>query len=95
MKDVEFRQGLPDVEELESCFLVLVDMMHHLESGVADLFTKGSHHRNISVIAVISLNHQFEHMLHGAVQESQRCQPDSIFSKTDVPQRCRIPCTNV
>ena len=52
MKDVEFQQGLPDVEELESCLLVLDDMMDRLESEVADLFTKGSHHKNISVIAV-------------------------------------------
>ena len=52
MKYVEFQQGLPDVEELESCLLVLDDMMDSLESGVADLFTKGSHHKNISIIAV-------------------------------------------
>ena len=43
---------LTDVEELESCLLVLDDMMDSLDSGVADLFTKGSHHKNISVIAV-------------------------------------------
>ena len=52
MKEVEFRQGLPDVEKLKSCLLVLDDMMDHLESEVADLFTKGSHHKDISVIAV-------------------------------------------
>ena len=53
MKNVEFQQGLPDVEELESCLLVLDDMMDSLDSRVADLFTKGSHHKNISVIAVM------------------------------------------
>ena len=52
MKDVEFRHGLPDVEKLKSCLLVLYDIMDRLESEVADLFTKGSHHNNISVIAV-------------------------------------------
>ena len=52
IKDVEFRQGLPDFEKLKSCLLVLDDMMDHLESEVADLFTRGSHHKNISVIAV-------------------------------------------
>ena len=52
MKDVEFRQGLPDVEKLKSCRLVLDDMMDHLESEVADLFTKGNRHKNIFVIAV-------------------------------------------
>ena len=43
MKEVEFRQGLPDVKKLKSCLL---------ESEVADLFTKGNHHKNISVIAM-------------------------------------------
>ena len=52
MQNVEFQHGLADVEELESCLLVLDDMMDSLEGGVADLFTKGSHHKNISVIAV-------------------------------------------
>ena len=41
-----------DAKELESCLLVLDDMMDCLESGVADLFTKGSYHNNISVTAV-------------------------------------------
>ena len=45
MKDVEFQQGLPDVEKLKSCLLMLDDMMDRLESEVADLFTKGSHHK--------------------------------------------------
>ena len=51
MKDVEFGQGLPDVEKLKSCLLLLNDMMDCLESEVTDLFTKGSH-KNIPVIAV-------------------------------------------
>ena len=38
-------ESLPDIEEMESCFLGLDDMMDHLESQVADLFTKGSHHK--------------------------------------------------
>ena len=45
MKNVEFQHGSADVEEMESCLLVLDDMMDHLEGGVADLFTKGSHHK--------------------------------------------------
>ena len=52
MKDVEFRQGSPDFEKLKSCLLVLGYMMDLLEGEVADLFTKGSHHKNISVISV-------------------------------------------
>ena len=49
---MEFQHGLADVEELELCLLVLDDMMDSLEGGVAYLFTKGSHHKNIFVIAV-------------------------------------------
>ena len=76
MKDVEFRQGLPEVEKLKSCLLVLDDMMDHLESEAADLFTKGSHHKNISVMCndpecvspkQIPEDYQFEHTLHGPV----------------------------
>ena len=52
MKNVEFQHGLADVEELESCLLVLDDMMDCLEEGVVDLFTRGSHHKNISGIVV-------------------------------------------
>ena len=49
MKDVEFRQGLQDVEKLKSCFLVLHDMMERLENEVADLYTKGNHHKYMSL----------------------------------------------
>ena len=52
MKNEEFQHGLVDVEEMESCLLVLDDMMDSFEGGVADLFTKGSYHKNISVIVV-------------------------------------------
>ena len=52
MKHVEFQQGLSDVEKLKSCLLVLDDMMACLESEVADIFTKGGHHKNISIIPV-------------------------------------------
>ena len=55
MKDVEFQQSLADVGKLESCLLVLDDIMDSLESGVANLFTKGSHHKNISVISVTQI----------------------------------------
>ena len=60
MKDMQFPQGLPDVEKLKSCLLVLDDMMEHLKSEVADLFTNGNHHKNISIIAVTqNVFHQF------------------------------------
>ena len=55
MKNVEFQHGLADVEALESCLLVLDDMMDSLEGGVADLFTKGNHPKNISVIVLMKM----------------------------------------
>ena len=45
MKDVEFQKRLPDVKKLEFC-------LDHLENDVADLFTKGSYLKTISIIAV-------------------------------------------
>ena len=53
MEGVDFHQGLPGVEELESCLLILDDMMSQLGSEVAEVFTRGSHHRDVSVIAVM------------------------------------------
>ena len=53
MEGVDFHQGLPEVEELESCLLILDDMMSQLGSEVAEVFTRGSHHRDVSVIAVM------------------------------------------
>ena len=72
----EFRQGLPEVEKLKSCLLVLDDMMDHLESEAADLFTKGVIIKNILVMCndpecvspkQIPEDYQFEHTLHGPV----------------------------
>ena len=59
MISVESRKGFPDVDDQESCLLLLDDMMYHLESGMAYFFTKGSHHKNTSVIAVtLNVCHQ-------------------------------------
>ena len=53
MEGVEFHQGLPNVEDLESCLVILDDMMSQLGGEVTEVFTRGSHHRNVSVIAVM------------------------------------------
>ena len=46
--------SLPEVKELESYLLILDDMMSQLGSEqVAEVFTRGSHHRDVSVIAVM------------------------------------------
>ena len=40
MEGVDFHQGLPEVEELESCLLILDDIMSQLGSEVAEVFTR-------------------------------------------------------
>ena len=48
--------GLPDVEDLlddsKRTLIVIEDLMSETDQRVSKLFTKGSHHRNISVIYV-------------------------------------------
>jgi hypothetical protein len=55
---IEFVEGLPDLTELsemEKPLLVLDDMMAIAgkDMEIADLFTKGCHHKNVSVILVL------------------------------------------
>ena len=55
-KKVVFYQGLPP--ELEGDvqiprLIIIDDLMSETDSTVLDLFTKGSHHRNISVIQIV------------------------------------------
>ena len=100
---MEFRQGLPDVEKLKSCLLVSDDMMDHLESEVADLFTKGSY-KNVSIIAVtqnvfhqsrfqrtISLNTHYMVLFKNPRDASQI----QHLVRQMYPQRSRIPCVGV
>lgn len=56
--NVEFCEGLPDlqnVSENDNNLLILDDLMDEIgkQSSCANLFTKGSHHKNITVIAII------------------------------------------
>ena len=49
----EFRQGLPNIEDFDGKepTLVIIDvLMQETNETVANMFTKGSHHRNISVV---------------------------------------------
>lgn len=51
--NVNFQQGLPDVNEfdgVERTLLVLDDLMQEIDVSVLNVFTKMSHHRNISVL---------------------------------------------
>ena len=53
VKGVEFREGVPKMDEFDGVsrtLLVLDDLMHEVNDEVSRLFTKGSHHKNLSVL---------------------------------------------
>jgi hypothetical protein len=53
---VEFQQGLPDLDNLdprEKHLVILDDLMDETDQRVASLFTKKSHHGNISVMYIV------------------------------------------
>lgn len=53
---VIFREGLPRVEELEGDkrrLLILDDLMSETDERVTSLFTKGSHHRDLSIMYIV------------------------------------------
>jgi hypothetical protein len=53
---VTFCEGLPDVEQWgdnKPRLLILDDLMSETDERVTKLFTKGSHHRNVSVMYIV------------------------------------------
>ena len=62
LKNVTFDKGVPDIENPENVatLIVLDDLMNFAYSTkVSQLFTKGSHHRNISLVLIThNLFHQ-------------------------------------
>ena len=62
---VDFQQGLPDLDTLdhrEKHLVILDDLMDETDQRVASLFTKKSHHRNISVMCIVqNLFHRGKH----------------------------------
>ena len=53
---VEFHDGLPDTRDWDAGtrrLCILDDLMNETNDSVTKLFTKGSHHRNISVIQIV------------------------------------------
>ena len=62
---VQFVQGLPDLPPYsrEPLLLIIDDQMQSVDQRVCNLFTKGSHHRNISVIYIVQnlFNQHKEH----------------------------------
>lgn len=56
LKDVVFVEGLPRVEEWSGDkrrLVIIDDLMSETDDRVTKLFTKGSHHRNLSVIYIV------------------------------------------
>jgi hypothetical protein len=64
---VDFQQGLPDLDTLdprEKHLIILDDLMDERDQRVASLFTKKSHHRNISVMYIVqNLFHREENTI--------------------------------
>jgi hypothetical protein len=51
---VTYQEGLPSVEQYDGTrkLVILDDLMHETNTDIAKLFTKMSHHRNVSVILI-------------------------------------------
>jgi len=53
---VDFRRGLPNSDDFDGSTRVLLivdDLMDDADRSMADLFTRGSHHRNVSVVFLV------------------------------------------
>ena len=65
MKNVEFKKSIPSLQEFEKfqySLLIIDDFMNEVNETISKFFTKGSHHRNISVIFVTqNLFHKGNH----------------------------------
>ena len=62
IEGIEFHSGLPELDSFHPNIrnlLIIDDLMDKTDSTITELFTKGSHHRNISVIYIVqNLFHQ-------------------------------------
>jgi GTPase SAR1 family protein len=53
--EVEFHEGLPEVSRFDGqhrVLLIIDDLMNETDQNVCNLFTKLSHHRNVSVVFI-------------------------------------------
>ena len=99
---VKFHEGMPDVTKFDgrrSTFLVLDDLMSETNDDVANLFTKGSHHRKVSVMFLtqnllyknrhmrtISLNSHYMILF----KNPRDARQFSIFVSADVSQQLEV-----
>ena len=62
---VDFVQGLPNLPlySKEPLLVVIDDQMHGVDRRITSLFTKGSHHRNLSIVYIVQnlFDQQKEH----------------------------------
>ena len=66
MKNVTFEEGLPsNLNTVTNALIIVDDLMSELagDSRLSSLFTKGSHHRNLSIIFIVqNIFHQGKEM---------------------------------
>lgn len=66
LRNVSFHEGLPDLKDFngkQRVLLIIDDLMHETDERVAQIFTKGSHHKNISIIFLTqNLFHNSKHI---------------------------------
>lgn len=60
---IQYKTGLPNMDDFDgsdgASLIIIDDMMRESDANVVDLFTKGSHHRNLSVFFITqNLFHQ-------------------------------------
>lgn len=59
---IEYKQGIPDLNDFspqQPTLIIIDDLMREANGQIVDIFTKGSHHRNISVFYITqNLFHQ-------------------------------------
>ena len=64
--EIEFHEGLPNVDKFDGQFrtlLIIDDLMNEADQNVCNLFTKLSHHRNVSVVFITqNLFHKNKHV---------------------------------
>jgi hypothetical protein len=56
VEGVEFIEGLPDIKKLDPkkrTLVIIDDLMMETDKSVTHLFTKGSHHQNLSVLHLV------------------------------------------
>ena len=90
---VEFHQGLPEnIDTSVRNLVILDDLMTSVNSQVTELFTKGSHHRNISVIYIVQnlFQHGKEHRTISLIANTWSCSKiQEILHKSLIwPNKC-------